>query len=214
MKKTVKGDKDAKRKAGARKEFNWGMLYMNSDAVVSSVADRMKISKSDISNPDSENAAVKLALAETHVINETKAYLESHGVILDSFSDLTGSGRVSRSDTVIFFEVHGELSRVLIPPAGTIAVVEFVHSDDAAGAFKAVVYRQLGNAIVYLEKGPIGMLKEPASAVSGGGPTTVFRMEPSLSPFRKRRMRKPIPRWQSPVERHTPCEESYVLYDP
>lgn len=28
-KKTIKGDKDAKRKAGAGKEFNWGMLYMN-----------------------------------------------------------------------------------------------------------------------------------------------------------------------------------------
>ncbi|KAF9789120.1 hypothetical protein BJ322DRAFT_522591 [Thelephora terrestris] len=166
------------------------MLYMNSDAVVSSVADRMKISKSDILNPDSENAAVKLALAETHVINETKAYLESHGVLLNSFSDLTGSGRVRRSDTVILvknipygtsaetiremFEAHGELSRVLIPPAGTIAVVEFVHSDDAAGAFKAVAYRRLGNTIVYLEKGPIGMFKEPASAVSEDGPTTVL----------------------------------------
>ena len=28
-KKTVKGEKDARRKAGAVKEFNWGMLYMN-----------------------------------------------------------------------------------------------------------------------------------------------------------------------------------------
>ena len=29
VKKTVKGDKDTKRKAGAGKEFNWSMLYMN-----------------------------------------------------------------------------------------------------------------------------------------------------------------------------------------
>ena len=27
--KTVKGEKDARRKSGAAKEFNWGMLYMN-----------------------------------------------------------------------------------------------------------------------------------------------------------------------------------------
>lgn len=188
-KKNVKGEKDAKRKTNAGKEFNWGMLYMNSDAVVSSVADRMKISKSDILNPESENAAVKLALAETHIINETKAYLESHGVLLDSFSTLAGSGRIRRSDTVILvknipygtsaetiremFEAHGELNRVLIPPAGTIAVVEFVHPDEAAKAFKAVAYRRLGNTIVYLEKGPIGMFKESASTVSEDGPTTV-----------------------------------------
>ena len=149
----------------------------------------MKISKSDILNPESENAAVKLALAETHIINETKAYLESHGVLLDSFSTLAGSGRVRRSDTVILvknipygtsaetiremFGAHGELSRVLIPPAGTIAVVEFAHPDDAAKAFKVVAYRRLGNTIVYLEKGPIGMFKEPAPAIAEGGSTTV-----------------------------------------
>jgi multiple RNA-binding domain-containing protein 1 len=157
--------------------------------VVSSVADRMKISKSDILNPESENAAVKLALAETHIINETKAYLESHGVLLDSFSTLTGSGRVRRSDTVILvknipygtsaetiremFEVHGELGRVLIPPARTIAVVEFVHPDEAAKAFKVVAYRRLGNTIVYLEKGPIGMFKEPASAIAEDQSTAI-----------------------------------------
>ena len=44
--------------------------------MLSSVADRMKLSKADILNPESDNAAVKLALAETHVIQETKKYLE------------------------------------------------------------------------------------------------------------------------------------------
>ena len=157
--------------------------------MVSSVADRMKISKSDILNPESENAAVKLALAETHVINETKSYLESQGVLLDSFASLAGSSNVRRSDTVILvknipygtsadtiremFEAHGELSRVLIPPAGTIAAVEFVHSDEAARAFKAVAYRRLGSTIVYLEKGPIGMFKEPTPTNTEDGPVTV-----------------------------------------
>ncbi|KAJ7068837.1 hypothetical protein C8F01DRAFT_1119476 [Mycena amicta] len=167
-KKTVKGDRAAKRKATAGKEFNWSMLYMNSDAVASSIADRMRISKSEILNPEgSDNAAVKLALAETHIINETKAYLESEGVLLDSF------GSRARSDTIILvknipygttasqlqelFQEHGELARVLVPPAGTIAVVEFARADEARKAFRAVAYRRMGNSMVYLEKGPLGM---------------------------------------------------------
>ena len=157
--------------------------------MVSSVADRMKISKSDILNPESENAAVKLALAETHIINETKTYLESQGVLLDSFSTLSGSNHIRRSDTVILvknipygtsaetiremFEAHGELSRVLIPPAGTIAVVEFVHPDEAARAFKAVAYRRLGSTIVYLEKGPIGIFRESSSTITEDRSATV-----------------------------------------
>ncbi|KAJ6536704.1 hypothetical protein DFH09DRAFT_1178549 [Mycena vulgaris] len=167
-KKTVKGEKNAQRKATAGKEFNWSMLYMNSDAVASSIADRMRISKSEILNPESsDNAAVKLALAETHIIQETKTYLESQGVLLDSFSAR------ARSDTIILvknipygttaeqirelFEPHGSLTRVLVPPAGTMAVVEFARADEAGVAFRAVAYRRLGNSVVYLEKGPLGM---------------------------------------------------------
>ena len=58
------------------------------------------------------------------------------------------------------FELHGELSRVLVPPAGTMAVVEFERPDEAAKGFRAVAYRRLGNSIIYLEKGPLGMFDE------------------------------------------------------
>ncbi|KAF5322105.1 hypothetical protein D9619_001971 [Psilocybe cf. subviscida] len=180
-KKSVRDEKATKRKANAGKEFNWSMLYMNSDAVASSIADRMNIDKADILNPESgDNAAVKLALAETHIIQETKTYLESQGVILSSFSSK------ARSETTILvknipygtsadqirelFEPHGELSRVLVPPAGTMAVVEFERPDEAAKGFRAVAYRRLGNSIIYLEKGPSGMFVEgfvpPAKAES------------------------------------------------
>ena len=131
----------------------------------------MNINKSEILNPESgDNAAVKLALAETHIIQETKTYLESQGVLLSSFSSR------ARSDTTILvknipygttvdqirelFELHGELSRVLVPPAGTMAVVEFERPDEAAKGFRAVAYRRLGNSIIYLEKGPLGMFDE------------------------------------------------------
>ncbi|KAI0060073.1 hypothetical protein BV25DRAFT_1807867 [Artomyces pyxidatus] len=185
--KTVKGERADKRKGTAGKEFNWSMLYMNSDAVLSSVADRMNISKADILDPESSNAAVKLALAETHVIQETKTYLESQGVVLSSFNS-----RV-RSDTTILvknipygttaeqirelFEAHGELTRVLVPPAGTMAVVEFLHYDEAAKAFRAVAYRRLGNSVIYLEKGPVGMFEETPE-IPNAGPLTADGSKP------------------------------------
>jgi multiple RNA-binding domain-containing protein 1 len=157
--------------------------------VVSSVADRLKVSKADILNPDSDDAAVKLALAETHVIQETKKYLEDvgviclpewyprsfiayvqEGVILDSFKSR------QRSETIILvknipygtsidelnemFSPHGEIVRLLLPPAGTMGVVEFSHSSEASKALRAIAYRRLKNSIIYLEKAPLGMFKE------------------------------------------------------
>ncbi|CCM02940.1 uncharacterized protein FIBRA_05055 [Fibroporia radiculosa] len=199
-KKTVKGEREAKRKAAAGKEFNWAMLYMNSDAVVSSVADRMNIPKSEILNPESDNAAVKLALAETHIINETKSFLESHGVVLSVFS----SSRVQRSDTTILvknipygtstdtlrtmFGTHGELRRVLVPPAGTLAIIEFEQAADARTAFRSLAYRRLGNTIMYLEKAPMGMFSDvpadsPAmSGQSSKAPVVATAVEPIRAP--------------------------------
>lgn len=163
----------------------------------------MNIPKSDILNPETDNAAVKLALAETHIIQETKTYLESQGVLLASFSSR------ARSETVILvknipygttaeqiremFETHGELVRVLVPPAGTMGVVEFVHADEAAKAFRAVAYRRLGNAVIYLEKGPVGMFEDDGDkastrTVNGVKPVTISEQaegddadEPALS---------------------------------
>ncbi|KAF9014543.1 RNA-binding domain-containing protein [Hymenopellis radicata] len=171
-KRTVKGEKAANRKAAAGQDFNWSMLYMNSDAVASSIADRMNIPKSEILNPEggSDNAAVKLALAETHIIQETKTYLESQGVVLSAFSS------PARSDTTILvknipygtteeqirelFEPHGTLTRVIVPPAGTMAVVDFDRPADASTAFRAVAYRRLGSSVIYLEKGPLGVFTD------------------------------------------------------
>ncbi|KAL5520301.1 hypothetical protein ACEPAG_9515 [Sanghuangporus baumii] len=185
-KQSLRKEKEKKRKQTATREFNWSMLYMNADAVASSIADRMNIPKADILNPDADaedktSAAVKLALAETHIIQETKAFLEAEGIDLSAFSTLDSSDRTvraRRSDTCLLvknipygttaeqirslFEPHGELSRVVVPPAGTLAVVEFVHPDEAARGFKAVAYRRLGSSVIYLEKAPMGIFSSKA----------------------------------------------------
>ncbi|KAF8335941.1 uncharacterized protein EI90DRAFT_3152914 [Cantharellus anzutake] len=161
---------DARKSAG--KYFNWATLYMNSDAVVSSIADRFKIEKANILNPDSNDAAVKLALAETHIIQETKKFLEDHGVMMDSFRSAPRSQTTLLAKNIPYgttvselnglFSPHGEITRLLLPPAGTIAVVEFAHADEAAKALRAVAYRRVGNSVVYLEKAPLGIFKDDA----------------------------------------------------
>ncbi|KAG9046247.1 Multiple RNA-binding domain-containing protein 1 [Tulasnella sp. UAMH 9824] len=173
------------RKENAGKDFNWAMLYMNSDAVVCSIADRMRISKADILNSENgaTNPAVKLALAETHVIQETKKYLEESGICLDAFQP-KGHSQPGRSNTVILvknipygtstsdlqnlFGMHGQVKKLLIPPAGTIAVVEFEHTDEAKRAFKGVAYKRMKNSIVYLEWAPEGVFKEEGEGKGKG----------------------------------------------
>ncbi|PWN52563.1 RNA-binding domain-containing protein [Violaceomyces palustris] len=168
--KTLKQKKQEQRKADAGKDFNWSMLYMNSDAVASSVADRLGVSKADILNPEgADNAAVRLALAETRVIQETKEFLEKEGINVDAFN------RKDRSDTTLLvknipygtsveemtelFSKHGEVGRVLIPPSGTIAIVDLPIAGEARAAFRALAYKRFKNSILYLEKAPANVFR-------------------------------------------------------
>ncbi|KAK6440143.1 Multiple RNA-binding domain-containing protein 1 [Oleoguttula sp. CCFEE 5521] len=158
-----------KRREAASSTFNWNALYMNADAIVSSVADRLGLAKSEVLDPTSSGAAVKQAHAETHIIQETKSYFKSQGVDLDAFK------HSERGDTAILiknipydcskdelkrlFEEHGEVKRFLMPPSGTLAVLEFVNAAQAKTAFGALAYRKIKGSVLFLEKAPKDLFK-------------------------------------------------------
>jgi multiple RNA-binding domain-containing protein 1 len=154
--------------------FNWNSLYMNQDAVNSSVADRLGVSKSELLDPTSADAGVKQAIAETSVIQETKAYFSKNGVDLDAFK------KRERGDTAILvknfpygmtleelrklFEDFGQVIRVLMPPSGTIAIVEFAQPTHARAAFASLAYRRMKDSVLFLEKAPKDLFTGPAPA--------------------------------------------------
>ncbi|KAF9189270.1 hypothetical protein BGZ51_009717 [Haplosporangium sp. Z 767] len=164
---SIKKQRELKKKGQSGMDFNWNSLYMNSDAIAASIADRLNVSKADILNPDADNMGVRLAVAETQIIMETKKFLEEEGINVDAF------GKKERSDTVILvknipyntseqelhdlFGTHGDLGRVLMPPAKTIAIVEFLQPSEARSAFSHLAYRRFKDTILYLEKAPVGV---------------------------------------------------------
>lgn len=163
-----------KKKAEATSNaFNWNSLYMNQDAVNSSIADRLGVSKSELLDPTSADAGVKQAIAETSVIQETKAYFANNNVDLDAFK------KRERGDTTILvknftygtsideirkmFEEFGSVIRVLMPPSATIAIVEFAQAPQARAAFASLAYRRVKDSIIYLEKAPKDLFTQAAN---------------------------------------------------
>ncbi|KAG6015308.1 hypothetical protein E4U54_003728 [Claviceps lovelessii] len=153
-----------KKAEAASNSFNWNSLYMNQDAVNESVANRLGVSKSELLDPTSTDAAIKQAIAETSVIQETKAYFAANGVDLNAFKS------ARRGDDIILvknfpfgttmeeirkmFEEHGQVLKVLMPPTGTIAIVQFGQSNQAKAAFSKLAYRRIKDSVLFLEKGP------------------------------------------------------------
>lgn len=170
----LKKQQNIKRKADAAlSTFNWNSMYMSSDAVMSSISDRLGVAKSELLDPTSSGAAVKQAHAETHIIQETKSYFTNHGVDLEAFR-----GK-ERGNTAILvknfsygtkseelkklFEAHGQIKKLLMPPSGTIAIVEYDQDDHAKSAFGSLAYRKFKDSILFLEKAPKNLFHDVQS---------------------------------------------------
>lgn len=165
----LKKQKELKRKAAAsRQTFSWNSLYMNQDAVLGSVAAKLGLQKSQLIDPENSNSAVKQALAEAHVIGDVRKYFETKGVDLAKFAQMKSNEK--RDDRVILvknfpfgttieelgdlFIPFGKLERFLMPPAGTIAILQYRDITSARAAFSKLAYKRFKDSVIYLEKGP------------------------------------------------------------
>jgi multiple RNA-binding domain-containing protein 1 len=146
--------------------------YIRSDAVVDSLASRMGYSKGDIlslrDGLSSGDAAVRLALGETALIEENQRFLERLGI-----SASTLEGPTKRSNTCILvknlpadtteeelMKVFGSISsdqpcRLELAPSRTLAVASYHHRNDAKSALRRLAYRRFKSVPLYLEWAPL-----------------------------------------------------------
>ncbi|KAL0272301.1 UNVERIFIED_CONTAM: hypothetical protein PYX00_005331 [Menopon gallinae] len=172
--------KKDKKNAGCSK--NWNTFFVNENALAAAMADTYNTTKENVLG-DTGNAAVRLALGETQIINKMKEFLEENGVCLESLNDITNC---TRSKTVILvknlpfgtkademrskFAEFGELARVVLPPNGVTAIVEFIEPSEAKKAFRKVAYSKFKNVPMYLEWAPEKIFKNapPNKVVNEG----------------------------------------------
>jgi len=141
---------------------------MNSVADV--MADQYNTTKGSIlDDASSRSLAVRMALGETQVVTETRKFLVSEGVKLDVF----GQPSAKRSKTVILvknlpfntpceelrniFAPFGKVARLVLPPSGITALVEFFEPSQAKKAFQKLAYSKFKHVPLYLEWAPLGV---------------------------------------------------------
>ncbi|KAI9782393.1 MAG: Multiple RNA-binding domain-containing protein 1 [Candelina submexicana] len=164
-----------RRRDAASTTFNWNSMFMSVDAVNSSIADRLGISKSALLDPTSSDAAVKQAHAETHVIQETKAYFAANGVSLKAFQNSErGEDTLlvknfpygTKSDELrTLLHDFGSIDVFLMPPAGTIAIAKFAQVYGARAAFRSLAYRRFKDSVLFLEQAPKDLFSAQASTL-------------------------------------------------
>ncbi|XP_064648484.1 probable RNA-binding protein 19 [Lineus longissimus] len=171
---SFKKKRAAEKKALSGSSHNWNTLFLGANAVADIMAEKYGKSKSDILDAESrESLGVRMALGETQIVAETRDFLTENGLSLDSFSQASGP----RSKTVILvknlpagtkaaeikdvFAKYGTLGRVILPPSGITAVVEFSEITEAKTAFRSLAYTKFQHVPLYLEWAPGEVFEKP-----------------------------------------------------
>ncbi|KAF7990450.1 hypothetical protein HCN44_000255 [Aphidius gifuensis] len=164
---SFKEKKDLKQKATAHSSHNWNTLFLGQNAVVEAIASTYNTTKEKVlEESDGTSVAVRVALGETQLVEETKKFLEDNGVKLDAFNQAP----TNRSKTIILvknlppntkvyeireiFAKHGELGRVIMPPSGVTALVEYLEPSEARKAVTKLAYTKFKHLPLYLEFAP------------------------------------------------------------
>ncbi|XP_035700850.1 probable RNA-binding protein 19 isoform X2 [Folsomia candida] len=192
---SYKREKEASRKKTAGSSHNWNSLFLGMNAVSAVVSEKYGVSReqllldnSDAKDEHSSSVAVRMALAETEIVSATQKFLEANGVCLDAFDASLGL-KLERSTTTflvknlvanttedelrLLFEKSGVLGRVVLPPSGVTAIVEFMVPSEARGAFKKLAYSRFKGMPLYLEWAPVNVFR----VASDGSKISVRREE-------------------------------------
>lgn len=170
---SYKQKKTIKQKAQSGISYNWNALFLGQDAVAQVIADTYNTTKEAVVGPDTKGStAVRLALGETQIVQQTKKYLEERGVILDAFS----TPNVKRSKNIILvknlpsatnvgelqniFQPFGLINQIILPPSGITAIIEFIEPSEARKAFNKLAYSKFKNMPLYLEWAPDNSLSD------------------------------------------------------
>lgn len=156
--------KEARLKKTAGLSHNWNTLFLGANAVANVIADTYKASKQEVLT--GKEGAVRLALGETQLVAATREFLLENGIHLDAFN----APSEKRSKNIILvknlpantavdeirekFEKFGVLGRVVLPPSGIMAVVEFEEPSEARSSFTKLAYTKFKNLPLYLEWAP------------------------------------------------------------
>ena len=177
-KNSYKKQKEHARKADAADKKAWNALFMRQDTVLSAVAAMYGVDKGDLLSTETEDVAVRVALGEAQVIANTKKELGDVGVNVHALESAAASRenvKIARSQHSILIknlpyeseesdlremcEKFGTLSQLVLPSTRTIAIAEFLESNEARRAFQGLAYKRYRHVPLYVEWAPRDIFK-------------------------------------------------------
>lgn len=132
----------------------YNSLFFDFSTVIKRICEDEKLEKSDVVNLKDESLGARIAILESHLVDQTRKWLESN------FIDISGSERDKKTLLIRNFDLLNNLEglekgSVKISPSKVMAIVKFENEGDAMGAYKKFCMKRVHDKAIYCEFLPI-----------------------------------------------------------
>lgn len=150
---------------------NWNSLFLNPNTILGTISEQYNIKKRDILEMEASDQAVRVALAETQILNETKEYLLSQNINLDFLNEPRDSCQRSSTTLLIknisydckehelkeLLDFYGVILKFLLPSNKALGIVEFANENFAKNCMNNLSYYKFKGEPLYLEWAPANL---------------------------------------------------------
>lgn len=171
---SYKKKKDEEKKSEAGNAYNWNSLFLGANAVADVMSDKFNVKKSSLltETKKGDSLAVRMALGETQIVNETRKFLLRQKVDLDVFSRQPQKSsknvilvknlpaKTTEQEITELFNKFGLVSKVILPPYGVSCIVEMQEPSEARTSFRKLAYSNFKHYPLYLEWAPANVFRE------------------------------------------------------
>ncbi|CAD26357.2 POLYADENYLATE BINDING PROTEIN 2 [Encephalitozoon cuniculi GB-M1] len=151
-----------KDRAEKRQYEHYNTLFFSFESIVKRICESERVSIRDVVDVNDKDLGARMARIETHLVQETKKFLESNGIYLDH---LTGS--VDRNMLIVrnmelmkCLDLVDDRCKISVAPSKCLALLKFDKEEDARRCYRKLSLKRVKEHVVYCEYAPICSVPE------------------------------------------------------
>lgn len=129
-------------------------LFFNFESVIESVCNEANVTKKEFVDIKDKNLATRIALVETHLVDQTKQFLKDNNIDLDHLTgEVDKRVLIVRNSNLLSLDFKDCI--VKMAPSKCLAILEFCDENAAKKVYDELQYKRIKNKTIYVDYMPL-----------------------------------------------------------
>lgn len=136
---------------------HYNTLFFSFESVVKRICESERIAAKDLVDINDKDLGARMALIETHLVQETKEFLENNGIYLDNLTGETDRRTliVRNMELMKCLDLVDSGCKISIAPSKCLALLRFEEEEEARKCYRKLSLKRMKEKVIYCEYAPV-----------------------------------------------------------